>query len=276
MITVSSFQSLVWGAYRKHGRHHLPWRIPQLKIRKDGSVDPYRVMVSEIMLQQTQVDRVVPFYTAFISQFPTVKKLSEAPLSAVLKRWQGLGYNRRAKMLHQAAQTIVTYGMPREVAALQQLPGVGPYTAGAIAAFAYNDDVLVIETNIRTAIIHHFFLEAGKVTDTEIRTVLERVLPKGRARAWYSALMDYGASLKRSGSSHIAQNPKHVPQPGFVGSRREVRGALIRALTSGPRSLRECRNLFSAGRKIQVDEALRALCVEGLIRRDKGTYRLVD
>ena len=275
-MTPASFRSLVWRTYAEQGRHDLPWRSPQLKIRKDGSVDAYRVLVSEIMLQQTQVDRVIPLYKNFIAQFPTVKKLADAPLSAVVRNWQGLGYNRRAKMLQQAARLIVVNGMPREVAALEQLPGIGSYTARAIAAFAFNEDVLVVETNIRTAIIHHFFEEAEKVPDTEIEKILEKVLPKGRAREWYSALMDYGASLKRLGISHNARSTTHVRQAAFVGSLREVRGAVVRELTKGPCSLRNCQKLFSSSRQAQVEEALRALCAEGLVRRERGMYRLVE
>src|SRR3989344_2119575 len=143
MSTVSNFRRIVWRYYHAHGRHDLPWRKTH---------DPYKILVSEVMLQQTQVERVIPFYKKFIRQFPTAKKLDAAPLSEVLKAWQGLGYNRRAKMLHQAAREL---GMgklnsPIPVVELERLSGVGPYTARAVAAFAFNQDVIVIETNIRT------------------------------------------------------------------------------------------------------------------------------
>lgn len=146
---ITEFKCIVWDHYRKHGRHNLPWRKTK---------NPYRILVSEIMLQQTQVERVTPYYKTFLKQFLTVRSLSRAPLSSVLRAWQGLGYNRRAKMLHEAAKEIAKRGsFPKKVTELERLPGIGPYTARAICAFAYNQNVVFVETNIRTALIHHFF-----------------------------------------------------------------------------------------------------------------------
>lgn len=232
------------------------------------------------MLQQTQVDRVVPFYKNFIKRFPTAKKLASAPLADVLKSWQGLGYNRRAKMLKEAAQKLVDMPLSGTrfnlVAELEKLPGVGPYTARAVAAFAYNQDSIVIETNVRTVIIHHFFPEKEKVSDAEIEKVLIEVLPLGRAREWYSALMDYGAHLKHSGISHNAHTEKHVKQSKFAGSLREARGAILRSLVSGSASRTRLLKLLSADRKEQMLAALEALTTEGMVRVTKGEYRLAD
>lgn len=147
-MTAPQFRRLVWAHYKKHGRHELPWRKTH---------DPYRILVSEVMLQQTQVQRVQPYYREFLKQFPTARRLAEAPLSEVLKAWQGLGYNRRAKMLHAAAKEIAKHGMPKTALELEKLPGVGPYTARAVATFAYDADEILIETNIRTVVFHHFF-----------------------------------------------------------------------------------------------------------------------
>ncbi|HVB19914.1 MAG TPA: A/G-specific adenine glycosylase [Candidatus Paceibacterota bacterium] len=221
------------------------------------------------MLQQTQVERVVPFYIRFIKEFPTARKLARAPLSAALKSWQGLGYNRRAKLLHKAATILAD--MPLSAAQrnlverLESLPGVGPATARAIAAFAYNKDVIFVETNIRTAVIHHFFPWEEKISDAEIEKVLTQVIPNGRAREWYSALMDYGAHLKRSGISHNVRSTSYVAQSKFPGSLREARGAILRELMKGTSSRTRIVNLLGVSRRAQVVIALGALKNEGLI-----------
>lgn len=259
-VTIGRFRRIVWAHYKKQGRHDLPWR----KTR-----NPYRILVSEVMLQQTQVERVLPFYAEFTRRFPTARKLVEAPLSDVLKAWQGLGYNRRAKLLRDAAQELVRTPLSATrsnlVKRLEELPGIGPYTARAVAAFAFNQDVFPIETNIRTAIIHHFFPRKKKVSDTEIEKVLKRVLPKGRSREWYGALMDYGAHLKRSGISHNTRSKKYAKQSKFSGSLREARGAILRAYTQGVTSRAKLLDLLGPSRRAQARAAFGALVAEGLI-----------
>lgn len=283
---VPRFRKLVWAHYKTHGRRDLPWRKTK---------DPYRILVSEMMLQQTQVERVIPFYKEFIKKFPTPGRLASASLATVLREWQGLGYNRRAKMLHSAAKELqnISFSSYRTkliddeiVGKLEELPGVGPYTARAIAAFAFNQSVIVIETNIRTAIIHHFFRAKKRaasnmiyhmsIRDEEIANILKRTLPKGRAREWYSALMDYGAYLKRSGVSLNAQSAHYMKQSGFAGSLREARGAILRTLAEKKTSSADLITLFGASRRAQVREALKALCAEGLILSQKGRYSLAD
>lgn len=263
-MTFSRFQKLVWQHYKKHGRHTLPWR----KTR-----NLYHILVSEVMLQQTQVERVIAFYARFIQQFSSAKKLAHAPLSQVLKVWQGLGYNRRAKMLREAAKKLASSNL-KTITELEALPGVGPYTARAIAAFAWNRDVVFVETNIRTALIHHFFPRRESVADTELVEVLQRLLPKGKAREWYSALMDYGASLKRSGISRNARSLHYAKQSKFSGSVREARGAIVRRLASHPASHRLLTNLLGSTRRTQLEEALLALLKEGFIKKKKGVYTL--
>ena len=267
---ILKFRRVVWAYYRKHGRHDLPWREDR---------DPYRILVSEVMLQQTQVDRVIPFYERFLKEFPAVDALARAPLSKVLKNWQGLGYNRRAKMLHQAAKGIVGEykgRFPESVEAIMSLPGVGPYTARAVAAFSFNQDVPVIETNIRTVIIQHFFPKKKKVSDIEIEKVLTRVLPKVKSREWYSALMDYGSYLKRSGVSHNARTQQYGKQSKFSGSLREVRGAILRLLANDSAAKTRIERLFDSSRREQIREALKVLGDEGLIRSVNRTYSLAD
>ena len=255
--------------YRIHGRHNLPWR----KTR-----NPYKILVSEIMLQQTQVERVVSFYKKFIKRFPTASRLASSSPASVLQEWQGLGYNRRAKMLHAAAKELMT--IPKSsyranlVSELEKLPGVGLYTARAVAAFAYNKDVVFVETNIRTAVINHFFSKKKKVSDKEIEKILARVLPKGRAREWYSALMDYGAHLKRSGMSHNLRSKKYVKQSKFIGSLREARGAILRSLAYGAASPGHLIGLLGAARRAQMRTALRALLRERLIEKRDENYTL--
>ncbi|MSU74489.1 A/G-specific adenine glycosylase [Candidatus Kaiserbacteria bacterium] len=263
-VATVRFRKVVWAYYKKNGRHDLPWR---------KTTDVYKILVSEVMLQQTQVERVIPFYTKFIKKFPTAKKLAAAPLSDVLKSWQGLGYNRRAKQLKAAAQALTTQKIST-VEELESLPGVGPYTARAVAAFACNEDVVFVETNIRTAVIQHFFSDRKEVSDSSIEGALYDALPKGKAREWYSALMDYGASLKRSGISHNVRSTTYVKQSTFSGSLREARGAILRELASGGAPSTRLIDLLGSERRVQMRTALRALFSERLVKKVNENYTL--
>jgi len=289
-MTPAKFRALVFAHAQKAGRHELPWRA---SLQTGKNANAYRILVSEIMLQQTQVDRVVPHYKAFVKKFPTIRALAHSSLGEVLKSWQGLGYNRRAKMLHEAAKKVVQeFGgkMPKEVETLESLPGIGPYTARAVAAFAYNTDVIFIETNIRTAIIHAFFSPSelkrkhtprtdmiyhiSSISDAQIKEVLEKVYPTGRAREWYGALMDYGAYLKRSGVRLNALTKGYAKQSAFDGSLRQVRGGVLRRLSEGGASHAALKKLFPVERSAQVTASLTALTQEGLIAKKGTTYRL--
>lgn len=269
-MTPRKFRELVLTHYEKHGRHNLPWR---------KTTNPYRILVSEVMLQQTQVERVVPYYNAFLKAFPNEKALAAAPLSKVLTLWQGLGYNRRAKMLHEAAKTVVREHkgkIPTSIEALEQLPGVGHYTARAVAAFAANTDSIFIETNIRTAITHHFFSDTSAVSDAEVLAILEKAYPEGRAREWYSALMDYGSFLKRSGVRINAKSKGYTKQKPFAGSKREARGAILRALGEKARMQKDLEALLGRDRTKQLIEALAALIKEKLVEKRGAKYQLAD
>lgn len=268
-MTPKIFRNLVWKYWKQEGRHTLPWR---------QTADPYRILVSEVMLQQTQVERVLPLYHAFLASFPTVQTLAKAPLSEVFIRWQGLGYNRRAQRLHKAAKVVVLTHQgifPETAEALQQLPGVGPYTASAVAAFAYNKDGILIETNIRTAVTHHFFPGKELVSDSEVREVLEKAYPQGRAGEWYAALMDYGAHLKRSGVRINTKAKNYTKQRPFKGSAREARGAIVRALSNAPQTKRQLNALFSFERKEQLQKQLQVLEGEKIIVQ-KGTHYILS
>jgi A/G-specific adenine glycosylase len=265
----STFTHLVWEWYAKHGRHNLPWRETK---------DPYCIIVSEIMLQQTQVDRVLPKYDAFLKQFPTCELLAQAPLATVLTLWQGLGYNRRAQYLHQCAKVVVedyAGSFPANEATLRSLPGIGPYTAGAVLAFAFDQGVPIIETNIRTVFLHHYFATATKVSDQQILALVKRTLPTTNARDWYYALMDYGSYLKQTGYGHLHKSKQHKKQSTFLGSTRQLRGAIIRHLTVTPQAsleqLHTTLPLFSVN---QCSTQLQKLVSEGLVVQSKKYYRL--
>lgn len=256
--------------YRKNGRDNLPWRKTK---------DPYRILVSEMMLQQTQVDRVIPYYKRFLKRFPTAGALAEAPLREVLKEWSGLGYNRRAKFLHLAAQAIVKHHggkMPREYAALRALRGVGEYTAKAVRTFAFDESESLLETNIRTALIHEFFPRGRKVRDeklTEILGACQRHIES--PRIWYWALMDYGAFIKKEHGNASRQSRVYAKQKPFVGSLREVRGAILRMLATRGRISEKLllkENRFDSAR---IALALSALAYEGMTKKEKGMWHIV-
>ena len=261
------FKRTVLAYYRKFGRHTLPWRMTQ---------DPYRILVSEVMLQQTQVDRVVPKYHIFLKQFPSFQKLSNATLGEVLRVWQGLGYNRRAKMLHACAEDVMRLyegKLPKNQKALMQLPGIGPYTAGAVMTFAWNVPVPLIETNIRTVFIHHFYNEATDVTDEEILQLTEMYLDKKNPREWYWALMDYGSYLKKTVGNQNVRSKHYVQQSTFKGSDRQIRGAILRTLV-----LRE-ESRLALHKKLpfdptRIDAQLEKLSTEGMIIKKKRQYTL--
>lgn len=188
------------------------------------------------MLQQTQVDRVIPYYRAFLKKFPNVRALAAAPFGSVLAAWQGLGYNRRAKMLHSAAQAIVrghAGRVPRAYSELLSLPGVGDYTAKAVRVFAHNEPEVMIETNIQAVFIHHFFRGKTGVKDSEIESRILEALDTKNPREWYAALMDYGAHLKRTVPNPSRASARHTVQKSFKGSDREIRGAIVRAVLRG-------------------------------------------
>jgi len=263
---VGAFYKTVIRHYRQHGRSHLPWRETK---------DVYRILVSEIMLQQTQVSRVIPYYHAFLKTFPTVHALAEAPLGEVLAVWQGLGYNRRAKMLHNAAKIIACNfhdRIPHSYDELVALPGVGEYTAKAIRVFAYDEREVMVETNIRSAFLHHFFKNKDKITDSSLKPLIEETLRQASSsREWYSALMDYGAHLKERYANPSRRSAHHVQQKPFRGSDREIRGAILKKVLNEPVSTRLLHTLpFAVPR---VEKQLRALLGEGLvIARKDGRF----
>lgn len=221
----------------------LPWRRTR---------DPYIIWLSEVMLQQTQVPRVETRMPAWLDRFPTVQALAQAAPSDVLDAWQGMGYNRRALALHRAAQCVVEGWdgeFPRETHDLVALPGIGPATAQGIRSFAFDLPGVYLETNVRTVFLHHFFPDVPAVPDRELVPLIQAACPAapGTAadeiapfavpqddadtpRAWYYALLDYGAYLKKTLPNPSRRSAGYGRQSKFEGSRRQKRAHIVRML----------------------------------------------
>lgn len=264
---MARFRRAVRTRYRRHARD-LPWRTTR---------DPWRILVSEVMLQQTQVPRVVERFGAFLAAYPNPRSLAAAPLGEALALWKGLGYNRRCLALHRAAAAIVErFGgrLPRTVADLESLPGVGPYTARAVAAFAYGEPVVLIETNIRRTFIHWFFPGRRGVRDAEILPLVERTMDRRRPGEWYNALMDYGWWLAATVANPNRRSAHHARQAPFEGSRRQLRGRVLAAIVDG-----RGRRLATLARALRVSERrlapiVKDLEMEGFLDRRRGCYRV--
>ena len=277
------FRRTILRWYGTYGRD-LPWRRTR---------DAWKILVSEIMLQQTQVARVIPKYEAFLSKWPTPKAFASASLGEALSAWNGLGYNRRCKHLHVAAKEIVSElgGItPVNVEILQALPGIGPYTARAVASFSANADVVLWDTNVRRIALRYFFggeFVRSAPNDEKLHGVLDLSLPKGRSRDWHNALMDFGSAVCIGRSPLCASCPllrtciaapkflrglsparKLVrPQARFEGSRRQARGAVLRALAAaGTKGLRVTA-LRTLLRSHDAESIVNALVREGLVAR---------
>ena len=275
--TRARLQELVVAAeaeYRTRGRHTLPWRT---------TTDPYAILVSETMLQQTQVARVIPKFEAWMKLFPTTTALARANNRDVLTAWSGLGYNRRALALKKAAETIEDRfrgRIPADLEALLSLPGVGAYTARAVLAFAFDIGLPLIETNVRTVFIHHLFPRARrKITDAELLPLVELSLEGKSARHWYAALMDYGTRLKTElGTTKTKVHKKsatYVRQSKFEGSTRQLRAAILRrVLAAGEEgiSVQELERIF-AHSPHPVRAAVKSLENDGLAHGADGIVR---
>lgn len=244
----------------------MPWR---------DDTRPYYVLVSELMLQQTQVVRVIPKFEDFIAKFPNEQILANASLAEVLKTWQGLGYNRRAKFLHESARMIVNdYDgiFPENEVDMIKLPGVGKNTAGAVSAYAFNQPSLFIETNVRTVYIYHFFGDRFDVEDKEILVLLEDTLDRGNPRRFYQNLMDYGSWLKVNGVRNVSNSKHYKKQSILKGSIREVRGQIVRELTVGSLSQADLQKRIAGDARFEP--ALAALMADGLVSQNKDELHL--
>ncbi len=251
--------------YKQEGRGHLPWR--QFDRSLPAGRQAYKILVSEIMLQQTQVERVVPFYNRFIKKYPTSRALSRAKFSDVLRVWNGLGYNRRAKYLHQAAKIIAKKRFPRMTGEIEEFPGVGHYTARAVAAFAFNKPEIFVETNIRTVLFHSHVLKKAKISDKELLPLVEELLKRSKMepRDFYAAMMDYGAYLKKQGITLNRKSKQYVKQSEFEGSARQLRGAILRELLVHRATLSTLVHRIPRNQQ-DVAHELTRLAAEGLVR----------
>jgi A/G-specific adenine glycosylase len=260
---IQSFRAKLLRFYRTQGRD-LPWR---------RTTDPYCICVSELMLQQTQVERVLPKYQAWLANWPDWAALSRATNRELLAAWSGLGYNRRALYLGKLAQAIMTKykgAMPDEAEQLRALPGIGPYTANAILIFAFNRPTITIDTNIRKVLLYEFGLPAG-TPKRELEALAQRALPRGRARDWHNALMDYARiRLPR----RIPSIPALSRQSRFEGSLRQIRGEIVRQLTSR-KSVTVSRIAKALGRSEEdVRRATEALQRDGVVVLSGKSIRL--
>jgi A/G-specific adenine glycosylase len=224
---ITSFRRLVRRFWDRYGRV-LPWR---------QTADPYAILVSEIMLQQTQVERVVAKYPLFLEAFPDFAALASAQLNQVMRLWKGMGYNRRAVALRLLAQRVAAeYGgvLPADVERLAGLPGIGRATACAICVYAFNQPLVFIETNVRAVFLHFFFRDRESVRDAELYPLVEKTLDRRNPREWYSALMDLGVAVKRVFGNPGRRSAHYAKQSPFEGSRRQARGTVLRILVDGP------------------------------------------
>jgi len=266
---ITRFHEKIWDHYRLHGRV-MPWR---------GEHDPYKVLVSEVMLQQTQVTRVIQKYIEFIKKFPSFKKLSQAPLSDVLSLWSGLGYNRRAKFLRSISQVVVKDykgKLPTGEQELLSLPGIGKGTVGSLQAFAFNIPSVFIETNIRRVFIHFFFHEKHNVPDSDILNLVAQSVDRDNPREWYYALMDYGAYLKILEVNPNIQSKHYVKQSVFKGSNREVRGAILKYVSKKKKETTKKLMKELGFEKNRFNTALGGLIQEGVLIVKKDIISIHD
>jgi A/G-specific adenine glycosylase len=264
---IAAFRKSVLGYYAESGRS-FPWRRTR---------DPWAILVSEIMLQQTQTDRVLPKYIAWLEAYPEPAALAAAPLADILELWSGLGYNRRALALAKAASRIALSGsFPDDEDSLLELPGVGPYTARAVLAFAFGRPVVLIETNIRSVFLHRFFSGEEGVPDSRIAPLVEATLYREDPRNWYYALMDYGVEIKKTIGNPNARSAHYAKQSPFADSNRRIRGSLLKTLARKGRSDADELAAALPFARERVDAALGELKAEGFVAESGGIYRLGD
>ena len=266
---ITDFRQDVMEFYETKGRHDMEWR---------HTTDPYHIVVSEIMLQQTQVPRVARIYPAFIRKFPDFPSLAAAPQTELLAAWQGMGYNRRALSLRKPAETVIRHHggiLPENPDLLKTLPGLGPATASSIAAFAFNLPVVFIETNVRRVFIHSFFPDNAVVDDRDLYPLVEACLLPDNSREWYWALMDLGTALKTAIPNPNRRSRQYVRQSSFAGSDRQIRGALLKQLlVLGKADTRTLADLIGTD-ETRITEILQDMTNEGFfVREPDASYTI--
>lgn len=267
---IAAFRAAVNNNYRKQGRTTLPWRL---------NTEAWGVLVSEIMLQQTQIERVIPYWERWMRRWPTPEHLAAATLEDTLRQWSGLGYNRRARSLWDSAHRIsaeFSGKVPETPQELITLPGIGPYSASAIACFAYNRPTTFIETNIRAAVIHHFYPHKTNVPDSDIHPILESALDRENPRLWHWALMDYGAAIKKETPNPNRRSAAYTRQTPFHGSFRQQRAAILRNLiTQGPADAATLQRRTGIQRET-LCQAIETLQKDLLVCNQDGAYKIKE
>lgn len=266
-VVIKTFQNIIYLYFKQYGR--------DFPFRKE--INPYTVVVSEMMLQQTQTNRVAEKFQQFIQEFPNFKSLADAPLNNVLEVWQGLGYNRRAVALKTIAQKVVNEFdgiLPADLEILKSLPQIGHNTASSIVAFAFNMPTFFIEVNIRRVYIYFFFPGKSSIQDKVIMPIVRKTLDRSNVRKWYYALMDYGVMLKKSHPELNKRSAHYRKQSKFKGSNREIRGKILKLLIASS-YLTEAeifKELKINSKKLK--EILRLLIKEGFIKREKNRFSI--
>jgi A/G-specific adenine glycosylase len=269
MSKIESFISLVKRYYLDHKRA-LVWR---------DQITPYGVFVSEVMLQQTQVPRVMVKFPEFTSRFPDFTSLAASPVKDVLAAWQGLGYNRRGLYLKRAAEIVTEQYrgiLPENPVLIDELPGIGPATAASIVTYTYNKPTIFIETNVRRVYIHHFFSDSQEVSDAQLYPFVAETVDQENPREWYYALMDYGTYLAKTVPNPNRRSKHYVKQSAFEGSMRQIRGMILKLLITQP-ALTE-QNIVDSIQKEpeKVRTILFDMVKEGFLVQEKRSFRLSE
>ena len=265
---IKLFQKIIYEFYKNHKRK-FPFR---------ENITPYNVLVSEIMLQQTQTGRVSEKFLKFIAKFPDFLSLSKASLEQILKEWKGLGYNRRAIALKKIAEIVINDfngKLPESIEELKLFPQIGHNTASSILTFAFNKPMVFIETNIRRVYIYFFFPNIGKVNDKEIMSIVKKTVDKNNPRKWYYALMDYGVMLKKIHPGLSKRSVHYRKQAPFKGSSRQIRGELLEMLIkNGTISLSKIQKRFIVNDRKRIKNILNQLQKEGFIEIKEDYVKL--
>ncbi|MEA2070366.1 MAG: Fe-S cluster assembly protein HesB [Asgard group archaeon] len=260
---IKQFQEKIF-SWWKENKRELPWRKTK---------NPYHIMIAEVMLQQTQVSRVIDKYKEFLEEFPTLSELANASTAHVLKVWSGLGYNRRALWLLEAAKKIKEKEtFPTTIKELRNLKGIGSYTSRSILIFAFNQSIVTIDTNIRRILIAEGFADED-MSEKELLIIAKDLLPRGRSRDWHNALMDYGSLVKTSANTGVKPSSN---QKKYQGSDREYRGKIVKYLTqksslTKKELLKNCKIP-----KNKIDVVLASLIKDGLIHKKNQKYMLPE
>lgn len=264
MLSKKKFNRMLYAHYERSGRA-MPWR---------ENTSPYYVLVSEIMLQQTQVDRVRAKFVAFVREFPSFGALARAPRADVLRAWQGLGYNRRALALQECARRVVheyRSRLPQDPGVLKTFPGIGKATAASVCVYAFNMPEVFIETNVRAVFLHFFFRDREDVHDRELEPLVRKMLDAENPRLWYWALMDQGVTLKKLHKNPSRRSAHYARQSKFEGSSRQLRGAILRTLLErGPLPARRLADILAR------EEEEVAACLAGLVKDGIAAWKGED